>query len=175
MTTTTLYSASIPPMRRSFVNLAACLAKAAEHFKAQGVAEADWLGASLAPDMLPLRSQIQISSDAAKAMAARLSGGEAPAMPDTETSVAELNARIERTIAYLDSIPASAIDGREEVDILMKLPNQTLRFTGTSYVRDFGLANFFFHVATAYGIMRHRGAPLGKLDYIGPMDVVQPG
>ncbi|MET0376742.1 MAG: DUF1993 domain-containing protein, partial [Rhizorhabdus sp.] len=110
-----------------------------------------------------------------KYMAARLSGGDAPAMPDTETSVAEVKERIDRTIAYLDNIPASAIDGREDVEIVMELPTLTLRFTGTSYLRDFGLPNFFFHVVTAYGIMRHMGAPLGKLDYLGPMDLTRPG
>jgi len=174
MTATTLHAASIPPARRALVNLRACLAKAADHFAAQGVAEADWLDAALAPDMYPLRRQIQVSSDAAKNMAARLSGGEAPVMPDTETSVAELSARIERTIAYLDSIPASAIDGREEAEIVVTRPTLTLRFTGASYPRDFGLPYFFFHVATAYGIMRHQGAPLGKLDYLGPLDMTRP-
>lgn len=173
MTATTLHAASIPPARRALVNLRACLAKAADHFAAQGTAEADWLGWALAPDMFGLSRQIQIVSDAAKNIAARLSGGEAPAMPDTETSVAELYARLDRTIAYLDSVPASAIDGREDSEIVMKLPTFTLRFTGASYLSDFGLPNLFFHVVTAYGIMRHHGAPLGKLDYLGP-DMTQP-
>lgn len=173
MTATTLYTASFPPVRRSLVNLAACLAKAADHFVAQGVAEADWLGAALAPDMFPLLRQIQVSSDAAKNMAARLSGGTAPTMPDTETSVAELGARLDRTIAYLDSIPASAVDGREDEEIVMTLPTATLRFTGTSYLRDFALPNIYFHIVTAYGIMRHRGAPIGKLDYLGAVDMMR--
>lgn len=175
MTATTLHSASIPPVRRALVNLRACLAKAAGHFAMQGVAEADWLDAALAPDMFPLRRQIQVSSDAAKNIAARLSGGEAPAMPDIEASADELLERLDRTIAYLDSVPATAIDGREDAEIIMKLPTLTLRFTGASYARDFGLPNFFFHVVTAYGIMRHKGAPLGKLDYLGPMDLTRPG
>lgn len=174
MTATTLYTASIPPVRRGLVNLAACLAKAADHFATQGVVETDWLDAALAPDMLPLRRQIQISSDAAKNMAARLSGGEAPAMPDTETSVAELQGRIERTIVYLDSVPASAIEGREDVEIVMTLPTATLRFTGASYLRDFALPNIFFHLVTAYGVLRHKGAPIGKLDYLGPVDMTRP-
>lgn len=175
MTATTLYTASIPPVRRALANLRACLAKAADHFAAQGTAEADWLGSRLASDMFTLTRQIQTASDAAKNLAARLSGGEAPPMSDTETGAAELFDRLDRTIAYLDSVPASAIDGREDVEIVLKLPTITLRFTGESYVRDFGLPNFFFHVVTAYGIMRHLGAPLGKLDYLGPMDLTRPG
>ncbi|KKC24599.1 DUF1993 domain-containing protein [Sphingomonas sp. SRS2] len=173
MTATTLHAAAIQPVRRALTNLAACFAKAADHFAAREIAEAEWLGAALAPDMYPLLRQIQVSSDAAKNMAARLSGGEAPAMPDTETSVVELKARIERTIAYLDSIPASAIDGREDVEIVVKLPTATLRFTGASYVRDFGLPNIFFHLVTAYGIMRQQGVPLAKLDYLGTMDLTR--
>lgn len=175
MTATTLYTASIPPVRRALVNLRACLAKAADHFAAQGTAEADWLGGRLAPDMFALTRQIQTASDAAKNLAARLSGGEAPSMPDTETGVADLVGRLDRTIAYLDSVPASAIDGREDAEIVLNLPTITLRFTGASYLRDFGLPNFFFHAVTAYGIMRHQGAPLGKLDYLGPMDLTRPG
>jgi len=96
-------------------------------------------------------------------------------MPDTETGVADLVGRLDRTIAYLDSVPASAIDGREDAEIVLNLPTITLRFTGASYLRDFGLPNFFFHAVTAYGIMRHQGAPLGKLDYLGPMDLTRPG
>jgi hypothetical protein len=171
MTATTLYSASIPLLRRGLVNLAACFTKAADHFAAQGVAEADWLNASLAPDMFPLLRQIQMVSDAAKNLAARLAGSEAPTMPDVETNVAELKARIDATIAYLDSVPPSAIDGREDAEIVVTLPTIILNFTGASHVRDFGMPNFYFHIVTAYGIMRHQGAPLGKLDYLGPLNV----
>ncbi|KRB80976.1 hypothetical protein ASE00_17505 [Sphingomonas sp. Root710] len=175
MTATTLHTAAIPPVRRALVNLRGCLAKTADHFAAQGTAEADWLDGRLAPDMFALTRQIQTASDAAKNLAARLSGGEAPSMPDTESGAAELLDRLDRTIAYLDSVPPSAIDGREDVEIVLKLPTITLRFTGASYVRDFGLPNFFFHAVTAYGIMRHLGAPIGKLDYLGPMDLTRPG
>ena len=175
MTGTTLYQASIPVIRRALVNLASCFAKSAAHFAEQGVAEADWLKTALAPDMLPLLRQIQMSSDAAKNCAGRLAGTPAPSMADDETSVAELTARIDKTIAYLDRLPPSAIDGREDVEIVMTLPTATLRFTGASYLRDFGLPNFFFHVVTAYGVMRHAGAPIGKLDYLGPVDMAKVG
>lgn len=168
---TTLYEASIPPVRRALVNLGSYFDRAAAHFAEAGVAEADWLNASLAPDMYSLIRQIQAASDAARFIAGRLSGVPAPSMPDEETSVAALRDRIANTIAYLDSVPASAIDGREDAKVLFKIPKAEIHFTGTSYVRDFGLANFFFHVVTAYGIMRYRGAPIGKRDYLGPLDM----
>ncbi len=173
MANTTLYQAAIPPVRRGLTALAGCLTKAADHFAAAGVADSEWLGAALAPDMFALTRQIQVASDAAKNLAARLSGGDAPAMPDTETSVAELQARIAATIAYLDSVPASAIDGREGESIVIPIPNGELRFTGGSYVSDFGLPNFFFHTAIAYGLMRQQGVPLGKIDYLGPLDMTR--
>lgn len=175
MAGTGLYQASIPPVRRGLAALSGCLAKAADHFAAAGVPESEWLSASLAPDMFALTRQIQVSSDAAKLLAARLSGSEAPAMPDTETSVAELQVRIAATIAYLDSVPDSSIDGREAAPIVIPIPNGELRFTGASYVSDFGLPNFFFHTATAYGLMRHQGVPLGKIDYLGPLDMTRSG
>ncbi len=170
---TSLYDAAIPPVRRALVNLGHILDKAAAHFAGAAIAEADWLSASLAPDMFPLTRQIQTASDAAKYMASRLSDGAAPSMPDVETSVVELQERIARTVAYLDSVPRSAIDGREDAPVLVKIPNGEIRFTGASYVRDFGLPNFFFHIVTAYGILRHRGAPIGKLDYLGPLDLTR--
>ncbi len=175
MTATTLYTASIPLLRRGLVNLAAYFAKSADHFAEQGVAESDWLSAALAPDMFSLLRQIQVTSDAAKNLAARLAGAEAPAMPDTETDVAELTARIDKTIAYLDSIVPAAIEGREDVEIVVTLPTVILNFTGTSYLRDFGLPNFYFHMVAAYAILRHKGAPLGKLDYLGPQNATPRG
>ncbi|WP_238147153.1 DUF1993 domain-containing protein [Rhizorhabdus dicambivorans] len=170
---TSLYEAAIPPVRRALVNLGAILDKAAAHFQAEGVAEADWLGARLAPDMFSLIRQVQSASDAARFLASRLSGGTAPSMADEEKSVAELRDRIDRTIAYLDSLAPAAIDGREAEPVVVTLPKAEIRFTGASYLRDFGLPNFFFHIVTAYGILRHRGAPIGKLDYLGPLDMVR--
>ena len=175
MTTITLYQASIPQARRALENLGVILAKGAEHFTAEGTPEGEWLAASLAPDMFPLTRQIQVASDAAKALAARLAGTEAPAMADTETSVAELQQRIARTIAYLDSVAPTAIDGREDEAIVVKLPKASISFTGASYLRDFGLPNLYFHIAAAYGILRHKGVPLGKIDYLGPLDVTLNG
>jgi len=170
---TSLYDAAIPPVRRALVNLGHILDKAAAHFAGAAIAEADWMSASLAPDMLPFPRQIQMASDAARGLAARLSGVPIPPMPDEENSVAELRDRIAKTIAYLDSVPASAIDGREAEAVLVKIPKGEIRFTAAGYVRDFGLPNFFFHIVTAYGILRHRGAPIGKLDYLGALDLTR--
>ena len=171
----TLYETAIPPVRRALVNLQAFLDKAAAHFAEAGTPEADWLNAALAPDMFTLTRQIQVASDAARGIAARLADSEVPSMPDTETSVAELRDRIARTIAYVDSIPAAAIDGREQAEVIVKFPQAHIRFTGASYLSDFGMPNLFFHIVAAYGILRHLGAPLGKLDYLGPLDVTPVG
>lgn len=170
---TTLYEAAVPPVRRALVNLAAIVDKAAAHFAAAGTPESAWLNAALAPDMFPLTRQIQTASDAARGIVARLSGTPIPSMPDDETSVAELRDRIARTIAYIDSVPASAIDGREAEPVVVKIPNGEIRFTAGSYPGEFGLPNFFFHVVTAYGILRHLGAPIGKIDYLGAMDLTR--
>lgn len=171
MTSTTLYDASIPVIRRSLANLSAVLDKGAEYFAGQGMAESEWLGARLADDMHPLLRQVQIASDGAKGAAARLSGQTPPSFPDEEKSVAELRERIARTIAYLDSVPASAVAGREEAPIVLEVGDLAIHFTGASYVRDFVLPNVLFHVTTVYAILRNRGVPLGKRDFLGEMDV----
>jgi len=163
----TLYDFSIPVLRRALVNMAACLTKGAEYLKEKGLPESFLLEARLTEDMHPLPRQIQMASDAAKGAAARIAGAEVPSFPDTETSIAELQARIAKTIAVLDAVDPASIAGREAAEIVMKLPNHELRFTGLSYVQTFALPNFFFHATTAYAIMRHKGVPLGKLDYLG--------
>lgn len=171
MTATTLYSASIPVIRRSLANLSTVLDKGAEHFAEKGVAEAEWLNARLAEDMHPLLRQIQIASDGAKGAAARLSDQTPPSFPDDETSVADLQARIAKTIAYLDSVPASAIDGREDAPILLEIGDFAIHFTGATYVRDFVVPNVLFHTTTTYAILRNLGVPLGKRDFLGDMDI----
>jgi len=171
MTATTLYDASIPVIRRSLANLSTILDKGAEHFAAAGVSEAEWLDYRLADDMHPLLRQIQIASDGAKGAAARLSGQTPPSFPDEEKSVAELKERIARTIAYLDSVPADAIAGREEAPIVLEIGDLAIHFTGATYVRDFVLANVLFHTTTTYAILRNRGLPLGKRDFLGDLDI----
>lgn len=169
--TTTLYDASIPVIRRSLANLSAVLAKGAAHFAEKGVADADWLGFRLADDMHPLLRQIQIASDGAKGAAARLSGQTPPSFPDDEQSVADLHERIAKTIAYLDSVPAESIAGREDAAIVLEIGDLAIHFTGSTYVRDFVVPNVLFHTTTTYDILRNQGVPLGKRDFLGDLDI----
>jgi len=114
-----------------------------------------------------LSSQIQFASDTSKSTIARLSGGTAPAMADTETTIRELRTRIANTIDYIKSVPASAVDGSEEREVVLKFPNGEMKFKGLDFLTNFALPNFMFHVTTAYAILRHNGVPLGKQDFLG--------
>jgi hypothetical protein len=165
--TVSLYDISIPVLRRGLDNMAACLTKGADYLAIEGLPESTLLEAKLAEDMYAFPRQIQIATDAAKGAGARLSNSDAPSYADTEATIAELQARIAKTSAYLDSIDPAAIIGREDAEIVMKLPSQEIRFTGLSYVQNFVVPNFFFHATASYAIMRHIGVPIGKLDYLG--------
>jgi hypothetical protein len=159
-----MYQASIPVLLRGLQNLTAVLKKGEA-----SPGGADLVDARLAPDMLTLAGQVQRASDTAKGCAGRLAGVAAPSMPDEEKSFAELYARIDRTIDFLNSVKPAQIDGCEAKPVEVKAGPHTLTFTGESYLHTFVIPNFFFHVTTAYDILRHRGVPLGKLDYLGPM------
>ena len=162
-----IYDASVPVMSRALANLSKILDKAVAQANANGIALNTLIEARLAPDMLPFSFQIQSASDAAKGCAARLAGIEAPSMPDTETTFPELTARIEKTIAFLQSVDATRIAGSEDRTIVMKFPQGEMKFTGRDYVAGFALPNFFFHVTTAYDILRHKGIAIGKMDFLG--------
>ncbi|HTP78612.1 MAG TPA: DUF1993 domain-containing protein [Rhizomicrobium sp.] len=162
-----IYDASVPVMSRALANLSKILDKAVAQANANGIALNTLIEARLAPDMLPFSFQIQSASDAAKGCAARLAGIEAPSMPDTETTFPELKARIEKTIAFLQSVDATRIAGSEDRTIVMKFPQGEMKFTGRDYVAGFALPNFFFHVTTAYDILRHKGIAIGKMDFLG--------
>jgi hypothetical protein len=125
------------------------------------------LSARLAPDMLPLTRQIQIAGDIAKNSLARLAGQEPPRFEDNETTMEQLRARLARTIDYIKSIPASAFEGSETRDIKVPAGERTLEFKGLDYLQTWVIPNVFFHVTTAYNIMRHNGVDLGKSDFIG--------
>jgi hypothetical protein len=158
-----IYDASIPPMIRMLENLSKILDKAVLQTK-----DADaLLTARLAPDMHPFPRQIQIASDAAKGCAARLAEMEAPSMPDTETTIPELQARIKKTVDFLKSVPAEKIVGAEDRQITIKTPNRTFEMKGREFVTGFALPNFYFHVTTAYGLLRSKGIEIGKMDYLG--------
>jgi uncharacterized protein len=121
----------------------------------------------LYPDMLPLNRQVQIASDAAKGAAARLSGSEPPKFEDTETTLPELIARVAKTIDYLQSFKAEQFTGADSRVITIKSPRNTFNFTAVDFVRHWALPNFFFHVTTAYALLRHNGVEIGKLDFLG--------
>jgi len=128
------------------------------------------LGARLYPDMFPLTRQVQVASDFARRTAARLAGREPLALEDNEKTFDELIARLDRSIEYARSIPAGEIDGSEAREIVFPVRGQPKKLTGTRYLCDFALPNFFFHVTTAYAILRHNGVEIGKADYIGALD-----
>jgi hypothetical protein len=161
-----MYSASIPALKRSLKGLAIILAKAEEHAKSRKIDPAVLLGARLYPDMFPLIKQIQIATDNAKGCAARLSGRENPKYEDNETSLAELTTRIAKTVAYLDTFGPEQIDGSEDRDISLQAGGQTHEFKGLAYLTGWVLPNFYFHVVTAYAILRHNGVELAKKDYL---------
>jgi hypothetical protein len=166
-----LYDASIPSYLHMLRNLAALLAKAEAHAASTGADPAAFLEARLAPDMHPLTRQVQMASDAAKGGAARLAGVTPPSFPDTETTWAEVKERIAKTIAFLETIKPDQVDGDETRTIELPVPGRTLTFTARDFLFQFSLPNFFFHVVTAYGLLRAEGVPLGKMDYLAGANV----
>jgi hypothetical protein len=162
-----LYQASIPVFTRALGILSAILDKAAAHAEAKKIDPSVFITARLAPDMYSLARQVQAASDAAKSGAARLAGIDVPSFPDTETTFPELQARIAKTVAFLESVSPAQIDGNEERAITLKLRDREVHFVGQSYLLGFNLPNFYFHVAMAYAILRHNGVEIGKRDYLG--------
>jgi hypothetical protein len=163
----TIYDASIPPMIRSLQNLSKILDKAVAQAKEQDMPLSTLLEARLAPDMHPFTRQIQIASDGAKGAGARLAGVEPPSFPDTETTFPELQARIAKTVDFLKSIGADKVAGAEDRTVVLKFPSGEMKFTGREFLTGFALPNFYFHVTTAYDLLRHKGIQIGKMDYIG--------
>jgi hypothetical protein len=172
--TASLYDISVPVFIRALTNLSAILDKGAAYAESEGKAPESLLETRLYPDMSPLAAQVQRASDAARFFVARVAGIDNPSMPDTETSFAELKARIAATIAYLEAAPRDRIDGREALDVELKTPKATILFKGLPYLLEFALPNLFFHVTTAYALLRHQGVPIGKMDYIGPVTRAEP-
>ncbi len=162
-----MHKASAPLYLRMLGNLDQLLEKAEANAKERGFDANLLVTSRLAPDMKPLSAQIQFASDTSKGAMARLSGGTPPAMADTETTIADLRTRIANTIDYIKSVPASAVDGSEDREIVLKFPNGEMKFTGLAFLTGFAIPNFMFHVTTAYAILRHNGVPLGKQDFLG--------
>jgi hypothetical protein len=159
-----MYQASVPVFLQMLKALSAILDKAGAAADPQ-----ELVGARLAPDMFPLARQVQIATDHAKGAAARLAGREVPKFDDDETSFEALKARIAKTIDFVRSVPAAEIEGSEEREVSLTIGGQPMTFTGQRYLLHFALPNFFFHVTTAYDILRHKGLPIGKRDFMGPV------
>ncbi len=162
-----MYEASIPVFIRAFRNLSAILDKAVAHVEAKNLHPATLIEARLASDMGTLSFQVQRASDTAKGCAARLAGINVPSFDDTETTFPELQTRIAKTTGFLQTVNAEHLDGSEKRVIRLKFPNNSLDFDGKTYLLAFALPNFFFHITTAYDILRHSGVEIGKMDYIG--------
>lgn len=165
--TISMYQASVPAFIRMLSNLSAILEKAAAHAEARKIDPAVLVNSRLYPDMFPLARQVQIATDQAKGCGARLAGLEPPKFEDNEATFPELIARIEKTLAFLRTLKPEQIDGSEEKTITLQLRNNTMTFKGMPYLLDFVLPNCYFHVTTAYDILRHCGVEIGKQDYIG--------
>ena len=148
--------------------LSGVLDKAAAHAEANKIDPAALLQARLYPDMFPLTRQVQICCDFAKGAAGRLAGDDFPTYEDKEASFDDLKARVAKTIAYLETLNASAIDGSEELEIALTRRGETTVHRGEDYLLKQAMPNFFFHATTAYDILRHSGVPVGKRDFLGP-------
>jgi hypothetical protein len=168
MTTISMHQASVPLFQRQLGALLAWLDKAEAHAVARKFDANNYLQLRLAPDMLPFVSQIRIASDAAKGCVARLAGVEAPKFEDNEATMAELRARVQKTLDYIASVPAASLDGSEGRDIVipMRPPREPVQMQGLFFLQHWALPNFYFHVTTAYALLRHAGVELGKGDFL---------
>jgi uncharacterized protein len=162
-----MYQASIPVFVRMLGNLSSMLNIAVKNAEARKIDPAVFINSRLAPDMYPLSRQIQIATDMAKGCAARLAGIEVPSYEDNESTFDELQARIAKTIDFLQSVSADQVNGSEEKTVTLKLRNRDINFVGQPYLLHFVLPNFYFHLTAAYAILRHNGVELGKMDYVG--------
>ena len=162
-----MYRASIPVFVQYLTALSVLLAKASDYCVAKKVEPSVLAGTRLVPDMFALARQVQIATDHAKGAAARLSGADVPSYADTETTLEELQARVAKTLDFIQSIKPEAFDGSDDKDISLKAGPQVLNFKGEAYLTTFALPNFFFHLTTAYAILRAAGVDVGKKDFLG--------
>jgi hypothetical protein len=162
-----MYQASAPRFAHSLRNLSAILDKAQAHAEARKLDPALLGGLRLIADMFPLARQVQIACDTAKGAVARLAGVEIPKHEDSEKTIPELKARIAKTIDFVESVPAAKIDGSEEREVVLKMRGEDVKLNGLQYLFGQACPNFYFHVTTAYNILRANGVELGKRDFIG--------
>lgn len=165
--TISMYQASVPAFVHTLTQLHGILEKAESYAALRKIDPSVLVTARLYPDMFPLSRQIQIACDFAKGTASRLAAKDVPGWPDNETTLAELKARVAKTIDLIKSFKPADIDGSEGRDISMKWGPDTLKFKGQNYLLSFSLPNFYFHTGMAYAILRHNGLDIGKSDFIG--------
>lgn len=165
--TASLYDFTVPAFTRALTNLSHQLDKAHAHAGQKKVDFSAIAESRLIADMRPLTSQVQIACDNAKGATARLAGIEAPRHEDSEKTYEELKARIAKTLDFIGSVKPEQFADAETREVVLKFPNVTLKFTGKDYVTKFALPNFYFHVTTAYAVMRQNGVEIGKSDFIG--------
>jgi hypothetical protein len=161
-----MYEASIPGFVNMLNSLSAILDKAAAFAEARKIDPLVLTGGRLAPDMFPLAKQIQVATDAVKGAAARLAGVETPSYPDTETTIPELKDRIAKTVAFLAGIDKAKFDGAEDRTVAIKMGPNDVQFPARVYLFEFVIPNFYFHVTTAYAILRQDGVEIGKQDFL---------
>ncbi|MGO4378880.1 DUF1993 family protein [Pseudoduganella sp. RAF19] len=166
-----MYRVSAPVFVRGLKVAAELLRKAEAHVEEHGIVPDALLSARLVDDMLPLSAQVQRASDTSKGSVERLSGVTAPKFPDDEATFAQLQERIAKTIAYIESVPQSAYDGSETREISLNFGSFKPTFNGENYLLDFGLPNFYFHLTTLHDILRNQGVKVGKMDFLGPYDL----
>ncbi|MCI5075169.1 DUF1993 domain-containing protein [Oricola sp.] len=162
----TLYDVSIPVFTRELQNMSGFLEKGRAFADETGLSHDELLNARLYPDMEPLVFQVRRACDAARLTAVRVGQAEPLDIADTEKSFDDLEARIVRTLGYLDAVPQSAMEGREDVQIVLPAPERDLTFTARDYVMAFALPNFFYRATMAYALLRHNGVPVRKADFI---------
>ena len=162
-----MYQASAPRFINTLKNLSAVLDKAQAHAEARKIEPSVLTNARLFPDMFPLKRQVQIACDNAKGAVARLAGMEIPKHEDGEETIADLQVRIAKTMAYVETIKPAQVDGSEDRNIHLKLGSREVDWKGMQYLLGYALPNFYFHAVTAYDILRHCGVEIGKRDFIG--------
>lgn len=162
----TIYEACVPPLTHMLGSYSGFLAKAETFLKEKGIAADSYLEERLFADMLPLKNQVFIATDMAKGGGARLAQVEVPKYEDTETSLEGLRARLRKTIAFLRGLDAKAFVGAEDREIHLKFPTREMKFSGADYLNNFVMPNVYFHITTGYAILRHKGVPLGKPDFL---------
>jgi hypothetical protein len=162
-----IYQASVPVFQRRLTALSAVIDKAAAHAEARKIDPAVLVNARLYPDMYPFSRQVQTATDHAKGATARLAGLDVPRYADTESTFDELKARIAKTLEFIDAVEASAMDGAEDRDVTLMLGGKERTLKGAFYLLNSAMPNFYFHVTTAYDILRHNGVELGKSDFLG--------